>query len=1039
MSHKKSSRISRPPRRPLDDDYTWESLGALGADLAGMSADMAELGRRSSPSSVPSKDSVPQYGASPPPPPRHTNSVPDVELQNLAQAAQAASPNPPQDLDFRRLLLAKETQMIRSKSSSYNWSWPGFRPHRFPRLLTNPLQANRTNKQNLWETFAPRSEQFYPQQWPHILAPGEPKLYNELTLAEFTASYLAIVEKCPDATKKSLFLHHLHDLMSLACTYQWSAVRAFHYKVLRTLELGLAKWGDSFDGFKQPFFLPTNLLPSVGSPSTEKASEKARRVTSQRPPASQQPSRHQICDDWSWYDDCSNEACAKLHICIVCKRPDHQARHCPKLNSGIPKDTYLDAPFSLRLPGTDALQALIHDKGPGCHLFKRDLSRAYRQLRVDPRDYNYLGFRHNGFLYFDIAPPFGLRSAAMMCQRTTSAVTYMFGALGFNCTNYIDVFGGAEISAKSAAAFDTLGTLLSDLGLQSSPDKDSPPATSMVFLGVLFDTLDMSMRVTPDRLSDLLSQCQATLLQQTITIANLRSLLGVMSFVTACVRPARIFMNGLLNALRSSYTSRPCHISDDLKSDLHWWCTFLSQYNGVSIIKIDPWITDPLFLSTDACLTGAGGFFEGYFFHTPFPDFVLSSFGHDINILELLAIMVALKLWGDRLRGKRFLLHCDNANSVLALNSGRSRVPGMQACLREIWFLSALFDFEFRAEHIPDPPQLSLSPSAVPVSLPALSDLTASVQAHAYAPGTLRNLRSQWKSYLSFCSTFGLLPLPASPQTISSYAVFLACFTSSYQTILNKLNGVRLFHLLQNTPCTALDSFEVSLTKKELKRVLGLATHQKSPITPALLLQFKSHLDLTTPADAAIWCLFTVAFFSFLRKSNLTVSSPSSFDPTRHLCRDDIKFTSHGAVLRIKWTKTLQHKDRLLLVPLPRIPGSALCPVSASVQYFTLVPAPDSAPFFSIPSHGSLRPLTHDVFSKAIKSHISSIGLSPSNFSPHSFRRGGATFAFQAGVPERLIQRHGDWRSDAYRRYLSLSLTQRTVVADLMAAGLMVS
>ena len=250
---------------------------------------------------------------------------------------------------------------------------------------------------------------------------------------------------------------------------------------------------------------------------------------------------------------------------------------------------------------------------------------------------------------------------------------------------------------------------------------------------------------------------------------------------------------------------------------------------------------------------------------------------------------------------------------------------------------------------------------------------------------------------------------------------------------------MRLFHLLQYTPCTALDSFEVSLTTKGIKRVLGLATHQKSPITPALLLQFKSHLDITTPADAAIWCLFTVAFFSFLRKSNLTVSSPTSFDPNRHLCRDDIKFTSHGAVLRIKWSKTLQHKDCLLLVPLPRIPGSALCPVSAILQYFTVVPAPNFAPFFCTPSRGSLRPLTHDFFSKAIKSLISSIGLSPSNFSPHSFRQGGATFAFQAGVPERLIQRHGDWRSDAYWRYLSLPLTQRTVVADLMAVGLMVS
>ena len=297
-------------------------------------------------------------------------------------------------------------------------------------------------------------------------------------------------------------------------------------------------------------------------------------------------------------------------------------------------------------------------------------------------------------------------------------------------------------------------------------------------------------------------------------------------------------------------------------------------------------------------------------------------------------------------------------------------------------------------------------------------------------------MQSQWKSYVAFCSTFGLRNLPASPQTISSYAVYLACFTSSFQTILNKLNGVRLFHLFQGTPCPALDSFEVTLTKKGLKRLLGLATHQKAPITPAILGSFKSHLDLTSPQDAAIWCLFTVAFFSFLRKSNLTAPSLRRFDPTRHLCRDDIKFTSQGAVLRIKWSKTLQHKDRLLFVPLPLIPGSPLCPVSAILQFFSLVPAPASAPFFCVPRNGSLRPLTYTDFTSSIKSLISRIGLHPTDFSPHSFRRGGATFAFQAGVPERLIQRHGDWRSDAYRRYLALPLSQRTMVADLMAAGL---
>ena len=63
--------------------------------------------------------------------------------------------------------------------------------------------------------------------------------------------------------------------------------------------------------------------------------------------------------------------------------------------------------------------------------------------------------------------------------------------------------------------------------------------------------------------------------------------------------------------------------------------------------------------------------------------------------------MVALKLWGLALCGHRFIIRCENNNSVLALNSGRSRTLGMQLCLCEIWFLSELHDFELTAIHIP--------------------------------------------------------------------------------------------------------------------------------------------------------------------------------------------------------------------------------------------------------------------------------------------------------------------------------------------------
>lgn len=98
----------------MDNNYAWESLGTLTADLAGMSADMAQLARHSSPlvsppKETPRSDTVLQDRASPPPPPRDTNSGTNVALPNLAQSASA---DPPHDLEFRRLLLAKEAQLI---------------------------------------------------------------------------------------------------------------------------------------------------------------------------------------------------------------------------------------------------------------------------------------------------------------------------------------------------------------------------------------------------------------------------------------------------------------------------------------------------------------------------------------------------------------------------------------------------------------------------------------------------------------------------------------------------------------------------------------------------------------------------------------------------------------------------------------------------------------------------------------------------------------------------------------------------------------
>ena len=76
----------------------------------------------------------------------------------------------------------------------------------------------------------------------------------------------------------------------------------------------------------------------------------------------------------------------------------------------------------------------------------------------------------------------------------------------------------------------------------SRPPRQAVPLPSMVFLGFLFNTVDMNIGVTPERWSNLLSRSHGTLLNSTITLSNLRSLLCVVISVTAGVCLARIFV-----------------------------------------------------------------------------------------------------------------------------------------------------------------------------------------------------------------------------------------------------------------------------------------------------------------------------------------------------------------------------------------------------------------------------------------------------------------------------------------------------------------
>lgn len=305
----------------------------------------------------------------------------------------------------------------------------------------------------------------------------------------------------------------------------------------------------------------------------------------------------------------------------------------------------------------------------------------------------------------------------------------------------------------------------------------------------------------------------------------------------------------------------------------------------------------------------------------------------------------------------------------------------------------------------------------------------------AHATSTQKNIAAHIRSYRTFCDLRALQSFPISVKSISLYVAYLVAQKRAYGTVLNHISSLKHAHQLAGSELTWSSDYRFQLLLRGAKRFLGAAVSRKSAMTPSILHAAFDLFNFSLPLHAAMWALFLVAFFTFLRKSNLVLDNPRQISP-KVITRADLVFTSSGANIHVSATKTIQCQQRSLILPIPVIPGSRLCPISALRRHFALNPGPVSAPLFSVSSGSGLVPITYKQFCAFLSRVMSTLNLDPSLYSPHSFRRGGATFAFDCHIPSEIIKLQGDWKSDAYLVYLELSQTQKQQAAKAMALTL---
>ena len=120
-----------------------------------------------------------------------------------------------------------------------------------------------------------------------------------------------------------------------------------------------------------------------------------------------------------------------------------------------------------------------------------------------------------------------------------------------------------------------------------------------------------------------------------------------------------------------------------------------------------------------------------------------------------------------------------------------------------------------------------------------------------FAASTKKTYRSQAVCFTKYCLNFGLVPVPATQETLVTYCAYLARTLSS-SSIPAYLNVVRLMHIEAGFPNPLHDNWELSSMQRGISRLLGRPPKQKSPITVKILLDLLSTIE-NHSADYSFW------------------------------------------------------------------------------------------------------------------------------------------------------------------------------------------
>lgn len=299
--------------------------------------------------------------------------------------------------------------------------------------------------------------------------------------------------------------------------------------------------------------------------------------------------------------------------------------------------------------------------------------------------------------------------------------------------------------------------------------------------------------------------------------------------------------------------------------------------------------------------------------------------------------------------------------------------------------------------------------------LKSLSSSLHKILDSAYADTTNKKYSRGWKNWLDWSSKKSeVISIPASPFYVALYFNRVLQINGTRGALTEAFYGIRWGHLIAGFSSPTDNPFIKVVFEGCQRLAKSNPRGKKDAITADMVKSlFDCYAQPENLPNYRFMVMVLICFSGFMR-----------IDEALNIQLQDVKITDSHLEIHLDKSKTDQMRDGHIIY-ISRL-ESKYCPVKFFESYLNLATFDfkENKEAFVIPrvfklKRGYRASMTSGIsYSRAREIFNEKIGQlrnDGKNFGLHSLRAGGASAAAENGVPDRLISKHGRWKSERAR------------------------